>query len=556
MATMSAPRRDVSGNNSNASNSDSECNSKSGSDSDMDGGDISQTQGEPVVRLDTQSHPQEPKQSLKDPAEDPLPGISAVFARLRVRPPAASQALRHEKKQGQDIDRNKGDGVCVDNQQASLKFKKQEPVLLPLPKVKSSAKHQAGFISTEFTANVKAGQSVAASNSISQSKTTSSTTRQQTRPQRSRKRKRVARHGDDDHYYSSDDNDDNTDTDYHPGSATASTVTDIEDVFINDSESNHDVAVDDMKITHGPPSESEIRHVLTLLTRHFSWDAATFDNSHAGSHPPSLLDVLVRTILSQATTDVLSGRAFAALKEASGGSYSRLLNDGEEALADVIRIAGLAQSKARTIMNVLRTLATEQRKRRADMTTPRIGTSKTTTKEEEEDPSTQTEDLNQSLEYLRDDERFREDDGLVVRELTRFPGVGDKTAACVLLFGMRRAAFPVDTHVRRVVERLGWMDTVGARRPGDGGKARAKGAEGGMEARAKSKVTPEMVHAMMQERVPREWDTRLGLHLLLIRIGKTVCKAGAVARLRCAECPLREVCVTGRGIGQEGGRGI
>ena len=37
------------------------------------------------------------------------------------------------------------------------------------------------------------------------------------------------------------------------------------------------------------------------------------------------------------------------------------------------------------------------------------------------------------------------------------PGVGPKTAACVLAFAMGRAAFPVDTHVHRIVTRLGWI---------------------------------------------------------------------------------------------------
>lgn len=536
------PRRNVSCNNDNTSNSDSDTDSDSGSgnDSDMHGGDTSQNQGGSVVQPDPQSHPQQPKPKVKDPPRDPLPGISAVFARLRVRPPAAAQKSRNNKDQDKDKHRNQGDDACVENQPESTKCKKEEPLLLPLPATESTIKkREAKFVSPGVAPNLKAEQTVMTSKSTSKSKTTRATTHARTLPQRSRKRKRVARHGDDDYYYSSDDNDDNTNADYHHESSAVSAVADIEDVVIKDSKNNHNVAIDDMKLTHGPPSESEIRHVLALLTRHFSWDAASFDNTHAGSHPPSLLDVLVRTILSQATTDVLSGRAFAALKGAYGGSYARVLSDGEEVLADVIRVAGLAQSKARTIMNVLRTLAAEQR-----------GRADTTRQATEEHDPTQLDNLNNSLEYLRDDERFRKDDARVVRELTRFPGVGDKTAACVLLFGMRRAAFPVDTHVRRVVERLGWMgagrDAAGDGRPGEGDEARAKGDVGG-GARTKSKVTPEMVHAMMQERVPLEWDTRLGLHLLLIKIGKTVCKAGAVARLRCAECPLQEVCVTGRG---------
>ena len=43
----------------------------------------------------------------------------------------------------------------------------------------------------------------------------------------------------------------------------------------------------------------------------------------------------------------------------------------------------------------------------------------------------------------------------LVRELSRLPGVGPKTAACVLLFSLDRPHFPVDTHVHRVAIRLG-----------------------------------------------------------------------------------------------------
>lgn len=401
---MSMQHRDVSGKNDKTSNSDSDNASDSGSDSDVDGGNTSQNQGGPVGQPEPQSQPQ-PKPNVKDAVRDPLPGISSIFARLRVRPPAAPQASRHnkDKDQDQDQDRNQGDGVCVNIQPALAKCKKEEPVLLPSPTMESSIrKREATFVSAEAASHVKAEQTLVTSKSTPQSKTTS-TTRARTQPLRSRKRKRVARHGDDDYFYSSDDNDDNTDADYHPESATASTVTDIEDVFIKGSKNNHNVAIDDVRPTRGPPSESEIRHVLALLTRHFSWDAAAFENSHPGSHPPSLLDVLVRTILSQATTDVLSGRAFAALKAAYGGSYARVLNDGEEALVDVIRVAGLAQSKAHTIMNVLRTLAAEQRER-ADSTRLRKGT-KGVTIEDDNPSSTQVEDLNNSLEYLREDER-------------------------------------------------------------------------------------------------------------------------------------------------------
>jgi endonuclease III len=55
-----------------------------------------------------------------------------------------------------------------------------------------------------------------------------------------------------------------------------------------------------------------------------------------------------------------------------------------------------------------------------------------------------------SLEHLRDlpTEEAKQ-------ELYKYKGVGPKTASCVLMFNMKRADFPVDTHVHRVSTRLG-----------------------------------------------------------------------------------------------------
>ena len=43
--------------------------------------------------------------------------------------------------------------------------------------------------------------------------------------------------------------------------------------------------------------------------------------------------------------------------------------------------------------------------------------------------------------------------------LRSLPGIGPKTAACVLLFSFGRPALPVDTHVHRISNRLGWVKT-------------------------------------------------------------------------------------------------
>lgn len=92
--------------------------------------------------------------------------------------------------------------------------------------------------------------------------------------------------------------------------------------------------------------------------------------------------------------------------------------------------------------------------------------------------------------------------------------MGVKTAACVLAFSMGRAAFPVDTHVRRVITRLGWIPAG---------------------------TTAEKAYRLIAPQVPAGiW---YDLHLALIRHGRTVCLA---RRPRCEPCVLLDLCPYGQ----------
>ncbi|MGH6915056.1 MAG: endonuclease III domain-containing protein, partial [Geminicoccales bacterium] len=102
------------------------------------------------------------------------------------------------------------------------------------------------------------------------------------------------------------------------------------------------------------------------------------------------------------------------------------------------------------------------------------------------------------------------DDQALWELLVALPGVGPKTAACVLLFSLDRPHFPVDTHVHRVAIRLGLVDR----------RASAVAAQ-----------------ASLQEQVPR--DDVYRLHMGLIRHGREVCVA---RRPLCSECVLLDLC--------------
>jgi endonuclease-3 len=100
--------------------------------------------------------------------------------------------------------------------------------------------------------------------------------------------------------------------------------------------------------------------------------------------------------------------------------------------------------------------------------------------------------------------------------LCSLPGVGRKTAACVLLFSYGRHDVPVDTHVHRVGTRLGLF------RPG---------------------APLEECHDEMLRLSARE--DPLEAHVALIRHGRRTC---AAAKPRCGECPLLRMCPYGRSL--------
>lgn len=199
---------------------------------------------------------------------------------------------------------------------------------------------------------------------------------------------------------------------------------------------------------------------------------------HAGQDP---LEELLWTILSANTTDTNSGRAFAQLKTAFNGDWDAIRTAPLETIKTAIRTAGMYNQKAPNIVGTLEKLKREQG--------------------------------NYSLDHLA---AMEVDQALAY--LTSFPGVGHKTASIVLLFCFNRAAFPVDTHVQRITQRLG----ISNRR-----------------------ATPRQIKAIWEALLPP--DTFYALHLNLIRHGRTICQA----RLpRCEICPLQHWCDYFQGEGE------
>jgi len=214
-----------------------------------------------------------------------------------------------------------------------------------------------------------------------------------------------------------------------------------------------------------PPAE--MRRRLALVERLL---AREFGRPEPFREEP--LGCLVGTILSQSTNSANSGGQYRALRR-RWRRWGEVADAPARSVEKVIRSGGLAREKARRIRAALR----ELRRRFGRVTLAPVARMSNA----------------EALDFLRS-----------------LPGVGQKTAACVLLFALGRNVNPVDTHIRRIFQRLGLV----------GGRSTAEEA---------SRLTAPFV--------PR--GRALALHLNLIRLGRTICRARAPG---CGKCPLRARC--------------
>jgi endonuclease III len=180
------------------------------------------------------------------------------------------------------------------------------------------------------------------------------------------------------------------------------------------------------------------------------------------------VDELVKTLLSQHTNDRNRDRAFAALRERFA-TWEAVREAPLAEIEDAIRPGGLAKQKAPRIQAILEQLGEP----------PDLDWTRTAPREE-------------SLEYLLE-----------------LPGVGRKTAACVLIFSWGIPEIPVDVHVHRVGGRLGLFPET---------------------------ASFERAHDEMLAIV--DPDDAYELHMNLIRHGRQVCRP----KPRCEECALRRMC--------------
>ena len=217
-----------------------------------------------------------------------------------------------------------------------------------------------------------------------------------------------------------------------------------------------------------PPNRARVRRIRDRLRE-------VYGRPFAPPHGHGL-DELILTVLSQSTNDRNRDVAFLALRERFA-SWEAVRDAPNAEVELAIRPGGISKIKSARIQDILREI--------------------------------EIEGFDQRLGAMTVD-AARE-------ELVSLPGVGRKTAACVLLFAYGMRDVPVDTHVSRVGTRLGLF---------------------------REKAPFEELHDTMLELTPRGQE--LEFHVNLLRHGRRTCHA---RRPDCAGCALQRMCPSAFQVG-------
>lgn len=211
---------------------------------------------------------------------------------------------------------------------------------------------------------------------------------------------------------------------------------------------------------------------------------------HRSGDLGNLQDVLAETVfilLSRQTRGPVYQRLFADLRQRFP-TWWAVLNSGTEELEGILKPGGFHRQRAQQLRQLLEIVARKNDELRVGPFSAEGG------------------DL--TLEFLRSwSDRQAEE------FLLELPGIGPKSARCVLSYALGRPAFAVDTHVHRILTRLGIVDSRG--RKAD--------------------------HDPFQQAVPKRM--RLRLHVNLVHHGREICRS---RNEKCGECVLVSFCERGR----------
>lgn len=210
--------------------------------------------------------------------------------------------------------------------------------------------------------------------------------------------------------------------------------------------------------------QKKIEKINQILIQHFGIPQKS-------KQLPDPLDTIIGTILSQNTNDQNSFKAYRNLKN-NFKNWDEVAELKPAQIEKHIKVAGLGKQKSKAIFELLQSL-----KKKQNII---------------------------SLNHIK-----KNSDTEILNELTSFNGVGIKTASCVLLFSLDRNICPVDTHVHRVLNRIGLVKTN----------------------------NPEKTFYEILNKIPE--GIAHSFHTNLIRLGREFCKP---TMPNCPKCPLLKIC--------------
>jgi endonuclease-3 len=184
------------------------------------------------------------------------------------------------------------------------------------------------------------------------------------------------------------------------------------------------------------------------------------------------LSELILTILSQNTSDTNSHRAYRSLIK-KFKNWEKVRKAKVKEIEKAIKVGGLSEIKSKRIKDILEQIYEENK--------------------------------SLDLSFLK-----KWEDEQIKNYLLQFKGVGEKTAACVLLFSLKRKVMPVDTHILRVSKRLELLS---------------------------QKTDSVQAHKIFLKLVPK--NLVYSFHLNMIEQGRKVCKAKNPC---CDICNLYNLC--------------
>ena len=219
---------------------------------------------------------------------------------------------------------------------------------------------------------------------------------------------------------------------------------------------------------------NRIHKLLEILKKEYIIDLESFIAWKLSLQKFSKFEILVGIILSQNTSDKNAIKAFNTLKKFVGEiTPERIIEYDIETISELIKAAGMHRRRAKILIDLAKKFVEDK-------------------------------------DFL---DRISELDPEDMRKLLmQLPGIGAKTADVFILMVFKKPTFPVDTHINRVLKRLGIVDI-----------------NAGYE---------DIRHKILTL-LGKDVKPLIELHLLLIQHGRNTCKARAP---RCSICKLYDLC--------------